>query len=165
MLTEVFNRNAYEDRLRSLEQQELELQSTCVVLFDINNMKEINDHYGHECGDQALKVCCRCILTAFGNEGNCYRIGGDEFVYLGRFHDSLAQKAARFSEIVRQEAKALSFPFRVAVGYACYSPETDHALRDVIRRSDEMMYRNKELQKQHEMPFGFSTEKAALVDK
>ena len=165
MLTEVFNRNAYEDRLRSLEQQELELQSTCVVLFDINNMKDINDHYGHECGDQALKVCCRCILSAFGDEGNCYRIGGDEFVYLGRFHDSLAQKAARFSEIVRQEAKELSFPFRVAVGYACYSPETDHALRDVIRRSDEMMYRNKELQKHHEMPFGFSTEKAALVDK
>ena len=67
MLTEVFNRNAYEDRLKNLEQQELELRTTCVVLFDINNMKAINDHYGHENGDLALKTCCRCILDAFGD--------------------------------------------------------------------------------------------------
>jgi len=164
MLTEVFNRNAYEDRLRNLEQQELELQSTCVVLFDINNMKAINDHYGHECGDQALKACCRCILAAFGEDGSCYRIGGDEFVYLCHCHDSLAQKAARFGEVVRQEAKGLSFPFNVAIGYACYSPGQDHALRDVIRRSDEMMYRNKAIQKQHDMPFGLSTKSAVSVE-
>lgn len=164
MLTEVFNRNAYEDRLRSLEQQELELQSTCVVLFDINNMKAINDHYGHECGDQALKACSRCILAAFGEDNGCYRIGGDEFVVLCHCHDTLAQRAARFSEAVRQEARSLSFPFNVAIGYACYNPEQDHALRDVIRRSDEMMYRNKAIQKKNDLPFVLSTGNAAAVD-
>lgn len=164
MLTEVFNRNAYEDRLKSLEQQELELRSTCVVLFDINNMKEINDVYGHECGDQALKACCRCILKAFGDEGNCYRIGGDEFVYLCHCKDSLAQKSARFSEIVRQEARSLSFPFGVAIGYACYDVKKDHALRDVIRRSDEMMYRDKNIQKRSNNSFGLSTKSSTIVD-
>ena len=164
MLTEVFNRNAYEDRLRNLEQQEFELQSTCVVMFDINNMKAINDCYGHECGDQALKACCRCILAAFGDEGSCYRIGGDEFVYLCHSGDALAQKAAHFGEVVRQEAQSLSFPFRVAIGYACYDPAKDRALRDVILRSDEMMYRNKELQKLHDMPFGLSTDSVVSVD-
>lgn len=165
MLTEVFNRNAYEDRLRSLEQQELELRTTCVVLFDINNMKMINDHYGHAQGDTALKTCCRCILTAFGEDGTCYRIGGDEFVYLCNAGGSLSQKAARFSEIVRQEARALDFPFGVAIGYASYDPQKDSSLRDVIRRSDEMMYKNKNYQKKHDKPFEFPTEYAISVDK
>ena len=147
MLTEVFNRNAYEDRLKTLEQQELELRSTCVVLFDINNMKQINDRHGHEQGDLALKTCCRCIQSAFGPEGSCYRIGGDEFVYLCSDGGNLAQKAARFDELIRREARALSFPFGVAIGFASYDPTRDHALRDVIRRSDEMMYRNKEAKK------------------
>ena len=103
MLTEVFNRNAYEDRLKNLEQQEFELQSTCVVMFDINNMKAINDCYGHECGDQALKACCRCILAAFGDEGSCYRIGGDEFVCFATdvpehtVHASVGHIAARLA--------------------------------------------------------------------
>lgn len=157
MLTEVFNRNAYENHLKDLEQQELELQSTCIILFDINNMKEINDHYGHECGDQALKVCCRCILSAFGTEGKCYRIGGDEFVYMCHGRSDIAQRAARFSEIVRHEARDLSFPFNVAVGYSSYRPDEDRALRDVIRRSDEMMYKNKSMQKHHDKAFVLST--------
>lgn len=153
MLTEVYNRNAYEDTLRSLEQQEMQLRTTCVALFDINNMKEINDCYGHECGDMALKTCCRCILQAFGEEGACYRIGGDEFVYIIHNQQVMAHGAARFGEEVRREARALQFPFNVAMGYACYDPKKDMSLRDVIQRSDKMMYRNKEEQKRKEHAF------------
>ena len=164
MLTEVFNRNAYEDRLRSLEQQEIELRTTCVVMFDINNMKQINDQYGHESGDMALKTCCRCILSAFGEKGSCFRIGGDEFVYLCHSRSDLAQCAALFSETVRREAKALSFPFGVALGYACYDAGKDSSLRDVMRRSDEMMYKDKEQQKRRMNAFNLSTENASCVD-
>ena len=153
MLTEVFNRNAYEDTLRSLEQQELQLRTTCVVMFDINNMKQINDRYGHESGDKALKTCCRCILSAFGERGRCFRIGGDEFVYLCHSCHDLAQCAAHFGEIVRREAQALDFPFSVAIGYACYDEQKDRSLRDVMRRSDEMMYRDKEQQKRRNAAF------------
>ena len=165
MLTDVFNRNAYENTLRRLEEQEMELRTTCVVLFDINNMKEINDHYGHENGDLALKTCCRCILQAFGPEGSCYRIGGDEFVYLCNKSAHLTQAAARFEALIRQQARDLVFPFSVACGYASYNPATDRALRDVIRRSDEMMYRNKDAQKRSGVPFPLSTESAISVDK
>lgn len=165
MLTDVFNRNAYENTLRRLEQQEMELRTTCVVLFDINNMKEINDHYGHEKGDQALKICCRCIQSAFGPEGSCYRIGGDEFVFLCNKESHLSHAAAHFDELIRKEARELDFPFSVACGYACYNPATDHALRDVIRRSDEMMYRNKDAQKKSSARFPLSTQSAYSVDK
>jgi len=164
MLTEVFNRNAYEDTLRSLEQQEMQLRTTCVVMFDINNMKQINDHYGHESGDIALKTCCRCILSAFGEDGSCYRIGGDEFVYLCHSRSDLNQCAARFGEAVSSEAKALSFPFRVAIGYACYDDTKDRSLRDVMRRSDEMMYADKAEQKRRDASFVLSTENLVSVE-
>ena len=52
----------------------------------------------------------------------------------------------------------------MAIGYASYDPKTDRSLRDVISRSDEMMYRNKDFQKKYDMPFSFSTEKPAPVD-
>ena len=164
MLTEVFNRNAYEDTLRDLENKEMQLRTTCVVMFDINNMKGINDCYGHECGDIALKACCRCILTSFGENGRCFRVGGDEFVYLCNGREDIAQCAARFGEQVRKEAQALDFPFRVAIGYACYEEETDRSLRDVMRRSDEMMYRNKELQKRFDDPFVRQDENAVHAE-
>ena len=51
-----------------------------VVLFDLDNLKVINDNFGHEKGDEALKLCYQCISQAFQNVKNCFRIGGDEFV-------------------------------------------------------------------------------------
>lgn len=143
ILTEALNRNAYENTLKRLEQQELEVKATCVVLFDINDMKRINDNFGHENGDAALKSCYRCIQKAFDPAGSCFRIGGDEFVYLSCKAQNLETGCRRFEELIRKERETFQFPFAVAWGYASYDPEQDQTVRDVIRRSDEMMYRNK----------------------
>ena len=140
ILTEALNRNAYENTLKRLERQENEVRATGVILFDINDMKRINDHFGHEKGDEALKRCYHCIREAFGPEGECFRIGGDEFVYLTTHKQDLAASAARFQQLIRQESRSLDFPFSVACGYAAYEPGSDQTIRDVIRRSDAMMY-------------------------
>ncbi len=60
----------------------LNLRTTGVVLFDLDNLKVINDNFGHEKGDEALKLCYQCISQAFQNVKNCFRIGGDEFAYV-----------------------------------------------------------------------------------
>lgn len=143
ILTEALNRNAYENTLRRLEQQELEVKATCVVLFDINNMKQINDNFGHEKGDEALKSCYHCICRAFDKDGKCFRIGGDEFVYLSSKRQDLAGEAAFFEQLIDQESHRFDFPFGVSLGFASYDPERDSTIRDVIRRSDIMMYENK----------------------
>ena len=143
ILTEALNRNAYEDTLRRLEQQELEVKATGVVLFDINDMKHINDCFGHEKGDEALKCCYHCICQAFDPDGQCFRIGGDEFVYLTSKRQDLAEGARRFQELVDQASWTLDFPFGVSMGYASYDEGRDRTIRDVIRRSDAMMYEDK----------------------
>lgn len=148
MLTEVFNRNAYENTLKRLEQQELEIKTLCVALFDINNMKQINDDFGHEHGDAALKCCCRCIQKAFGSKGSCYRIGGDEFVYLCNDMAQIHHGAQRFDSIVREASKDFPFTLSVAMGFASYDPTMDRTLHDVVRRSDVQMYQRKNVMKQ-----------------
>lgn len=143
MLTEAWNRNAYENMLKKLEQQELALSNLSIIMFDVNNMKYINDNYGHEKGDESLKLCYRCICQAFGDAGKCYRIGGDEFVYITSYEMDMPEAIGRFQGIVEQIAKGLSYPFSVSVGYAQYDREKHERIKDTIRRSDEMMYENK----------------------
>ena len=50
-------------------------------MADINNLKYVNDTYGHELGDEYIKGCCRIICNIF-EESQVYRIGGDEFVVI-----------------------------------------------------------------------------------
>ena len=143
MLTEAWNRNAYEGMLKSMEQEEMRWNTTCVLMFDVNGMKDINDNYGHDKGDEALKLCYRCICQTFGPEGKCYRIGGDEFVYVSNQMDDLEALVTRFETAVSQISQGLEYPFSVAVGYARYDGLKKEQFRDVLRRSDTMMYENK----------------------
>ena len=47
--------------------------------MDLNQLKNINDTFGHHTGDELIIAAARCIEKAFGSMGTCYRIGGDEF--------------------------------------------------------------------------------------
>ena len=51
-------------------------------MFDVDNFKQINDHYGHVQGDVCLAEIAECIKKVYANDGYCYRTGGDEFCVL-----------------------------------------------------------------------------------
>ena len=72
-LTLLLNRRSYEYQLKNIE------FSTAIIRLDINKFKEINDTYGHRCGDKCLQIIASTILSAYGKYGYCYRTGGDEF--------------------------------------------------------------------------------------
>ena len=116
MLTEAMNRNAYENMIRYLDEQELELHTTGVVLLDLDNLKEINDNFGHEKGDEALKLCYQCIRQAFPSEQNCFRIGGDEFAYI--FHkdekELIADKIHKLELLLNEKDQDLSYSLSVS---------------------------------------------------
>lgn len=142
MLTGAFSRNAYENTLKELEKEKCTGRID-IYTFDINEMKYINDHFGHEKGDESLKICYRCICYAFGQTGKCFRTGGDEFVFISDQGKNLDDARVRFENLLKKEMQGIEYPFSVAVGFASYDPFDEEAFREALRRSDEQMYVDK----------------------
>ena len=74
-LTQVYNRSGYELMLDSID-----LSSTFLIMFDIDNFKSFNDIYGHDIGDRILKKTAETVKNSFRRDDYICRIGGDEFV-------------------------------------------------------------------------------------
>lgn len=77
-LTDFYNRNKYIVDTGALTHSN---QSVGIVYLDINGLKDINDHFGHEFGDHILIECAKRIKATF-TQADFYRIGGDEFVII-----------------------------------------------------------------------------------
>lgn len=149
VLTRGFNRTAYEEALRAYESGKKPLAGLCYILFDLNDLKYINDRFGHAVGDDALKKAFSCIKRAFGDLGRCYRIGGDEFAVLMSGIPT-ATLAARLDDlqcyIVETRAQC-NYYFDIACGMAVYGPE-DGSLKALLNRADQKMFLDKKLRKE-----------------
>lgn len=144
-MTLLSNRNAYELRMRELVSNPP--AEVAFILFDIDKMKNINDTYGHHCGDQVIAMAARCILEIFGPLGDCYRIGGDEFCVILTGSGSIPAKLAAFDELVASR-NGQTFPVRVSHGWAARSFARGAAVsvEDIVgvkTAADEALYRSK----------------------
>lgn len=72
-LTGLFNQNSYLNRTASLS------QGGTLLIFDVDDFKQVNDKYGHLNGDKCLQMIAACMKRAYFRDGLCYRVGGDEF--------------------------------------------------------------------------------------
>lgn len=143
IMANCLSRTAYNEEISKMDS--MSLKGLCVLLMDLNNLKKINDVYGHLYGDQAIKTCSLCIRRVFQKVGDVYRIGGDEFVVLIRNCDEndLRQRLVLFQQLVERQNQLLPFEFQAAYGYAIYDEGKDHRIEDVIHRADEAMYARK----------------------
>lgn len=123
-----------------------------LVMFDCNDLKKINDSYGHEKGDVYLQTACKLICDVFIH---CpvFRVGGDEFVALlteesYSMRDELLKAFDTLSEAANQKAEDPWERICIAKGMAAYDPEADGNVENVLHRADELMYENKKLLKQ-----------------
>ena len=116
------------------------------VMADINSLKDINDKYGHEKGDEYIIGACKIICDIYAHS-NVYRIGGDEFVVLlqGRDYEnreSLLENARReFRLTMNDEKKHPWNRYSAAVGMAIYTDGDD--VDKVFSHADHQMYENK----------------------
>lgn len=149
-MTSLNNRAAYERDFSSCSQRP---DDTAVLDFDLNNLKKINDTYGHNMGDQYITYASQIIKQCFDSIGKCYRIGGDEFVVLipnaSKYDmDSLFLNLDKAVETHNADSHA-DWTMTIAYGYAIYDRELDTSLEDTYNRSDKKMYINKKVQKQN----------------
>ena len=144
-LTGVNNKRAYDIEIKRLSETK---EAYGMVLIDMNDLKGVNDHYGHEKGDIGLRTVCRIICKVF-DPSSVYRVGGDEFVVILE-GDNYEDRDARIEAIKEAFAKSGSDqslrPWErvsAAVGAAVYDPETDESAEAVLKRADSAMYENK----------------------
>lgn len=137
--TKVFNKNKYEEMAMEYYPQ---IAQIAVLFWDINNLKVINDQYGHAMGDKVITKFSSVLDSCSNDRCRVYRIGGDEFVMVIDNSDSdEAERVARditeqlTTEIVEEQIKISS-----AVGWALGKGRDLHKIVDL---ADAKMYRNK----------------------
>lgn len=138
MLTGVFNRNCMNVNVDELSLKlKLEPKPFSVAFFDLNGLKSINDHGGHNSGDALLKDAANVLKEIFP-EDQIYRAGGDEFVVisLNDSEDDFLQKLAT----VRAKACDPDW-LNFAIGH--YHDDSEGNLRLAMRYADENMYEDK----------------------
>ncbi len=144
-MTEVYNRNAYE---RDIAFVQKERRSLWYFLADINELKKINDTYGHASGDELICAIAVLLRQIFSVNARVYRIGGDEFavLYAG---EAAAKMAENLEEARRRLNEKREIPLRFAVGYAYYDAKRE-IWGKIIRRADYNMYADKMRNKEKE---------------
>ena len=78
-LTGLKNRRAFDELLSQLEHTCNSYDNLILIFMDLNDLKKINDTYGHRAGDELIMAAAHCIINAYSAIGTCFRIGGDEF--------------------------------------------------------------------------------------
>ncbi|MBE5905560.1 MAG: diguanylate cyclase [Lachnospiraceae bacterium] len=124
-----------------------EKMNTCVIVCDMNCLKIVNDTYGHQSGDEAIRITARLLKECFGVNGVVCRTGGDEFTV---FTDNMnAAQVEGCIQQVRQrveiENRNTDYLLSVSAGYAFFDPQQDIALENTISRADDAMYHDKML--------------------
>jgi diguanylate cyclase (GGDEF)-like protein len=153
-LTHVGSKIAYDNAARTLDKDVAEKLVTefGIAMIDLNDLKKINDNYGHDKGDIAIQRLCGMICAVF-KHSPVFRLGGDEFAVVLEGHDlenveALMRQLEK--DIDRNRANETLKPWErtsAAVGYARYSQ--GDSVESVFKQADKAMYARKTEMKAH----------------
>ena len=149
-LTGLANRLAFDEAEKEMESDEGSVAS--FTLLDINDLKLVNDQYGHSEGDRHIRSAADIIASSFGKYGQCFRIGGDEFftIIKGEGHHSkvieaVSEMTAQIERYNREEKPPV--PLRIACGTASYENGLN-TVSESEKLADSRMYDQKKLIKE-----------------
>ena len=149
-LTGVKNKAAYDKYVDVLNQsiskgEDIEF---AIVMLDVNDLKSINDHYGHDSGDIYIKGVSNFVCNVY-KHSPVYRIGGDEIVVIlqgedYKIRDELIEKIKKvFVDISHNTKDEKYMRYSAAIGMSVFIEEIDTEVYSVFRRADKQMYANK----------------------
>jgi len=149
-LTGLYNRRYLDDVLeRELRRGTRHKTGFSVLMMDVDYFKQLNDNYGHDCGDYVLKVIASVFQKCTRHEDVCCRYGGEEFMIV--LSESTIEGAIMRAEYIREEisnthfvnnAVALS-QVTLSIGIACF-PEHAMSVSDLIKAADNALYQAKQ---------------------
>jgi diguanylate cyclase (GGDEF)-like protein len=117
------------------------------MLIDLDRFKQINDTYGHDAGDTALKQAAKILKSAVRTQDIVSRIGGEEFMVI--CPDTSLKEGAQYAELIRKtfegsfvNAGADRIKINVSIGIAEYNPAMPD-FSTLIKAADDALYRAK----------------------
>ena len=152
-MTQVGNKTAYNECVDLLCKRirDKEKINFLIAVIDINDLKTVNDTYGHEYGDKLIQNGASILKKVWGSDYT-YRVGGDEFVivYSDMDMECAKERMSLFEGAVEdynRQNTCEELYLQMAIGMAVYSSEMDDEYMDVFRRADSAMYENKKQKK------------------
>lgn len=147
-LTELYNRRGLEMRLSALSEAGEPLAYRAFVMIDADNLKVVNDTYGHEAGDTYLKEIAGRLKEQAPDRCVAARLGGDEFaLFLYRYasEEELLEVIRRLERLQEGSpavlADNISVFIRFSLGYSLTEENKDYQV--LLKEADEKMYENK----------------------
>lgn len=147
-LTGLKNRTSFDEKLETYRSEKNRMRPL-VMMVDLNDLKKINDQYGHASGDDYIKLVAEKIAHHFEDESETYRVGGDEFcvfsdlLTMGEF----AIRVKKMEEEIKEEGEKKGRDFSVACGFVQMDST---GISNALRLADEIMYEKKRSMKKRE---------------
>ena len=150
-MTGLQNRRSFDEYLQTLVEA-LEEDTDAELLFlDMNDLKEVNDRYGHKAGDELIIGAAQCLKEAFGAQAVCFRLGGDEFcVVIPLPKGEKADWRNNLEKTLERYNRSHRVRISLAVGSSMLLDENGYpkSLSDWKQEADLQMYEGKKKMKQ-----------------
>ena len=144
-LTKVYNRKGFYPAADQLIKDSRHQGKPLIVCYaDMDNLKMVNDTYGHAEGDNSIRLVAKCLAYALGTDAIIGRMGGDEFAAIlpvtsGVTVESLMQRKAQFIQRFN-ESKEKPYPFGVSMGMIECVCNDSYDLRAALDKADDLLY-------------------------
>lgn len=146
-LTGVYNRRQLDKYLKIRIKNSIEIKTFSAMLIDLDGFKKINDTFGHDIGDEAIKDAAQIIQNSLRRDDFVARYGGDEFFAIldNSDKDILEAAVARMKSNVDKfnSSSEKGYKLSFAIGYAVYDYEQRMKADDFFKYIDALMYSSK----------------------
>ncbi len=146
-MTGLGNRAAFSEALDKINREKNSFSTLAFMIFDIDNLKPVNDTLGHMSGDELIKGVADCLRVAFSGAGQCFRIGGDEFAVIlaGGSEDELVDRLRTLDKCIDKYNYNNTGKIALSLGFEfCGADELlSMSVYDIFNRADAKMYEHK----------------------
>ncbi len=147
-LTGLYNRRGFltfaDHHIKAAERRK---EQSLLILIDVDGLKQINDAFGHNIGDQALIDTATVIKQTFRNSDVTARVSGDEFVALTSDTDGKGAESIKkrlYENVDAHNAKGMRpYKLSMSLGIATHNPSTSGSIDRLLLKADELMYAEK----------------------
>lgn len=147
-LTKILNRRGF----KSLGQRTIDIaqekkQSVVVFFADMDGLKKINDNFGHEMGDKAIRLEAQILKNAFRSTDVVGRLSGDEFgiVAVGMGLEMVDEVHKKIDKMNEECTKNENLPFNLSVSLGAVNLESSSVLKQLLTEADKKLYEEKKL--------------------